>query len=291
MSKRIELLIIDPQNDFCTKDAEILDPSTGDTEKIKGALFVGGANEDMKRLAQFINRIGDKLYDIHVTLDSHRLVDISHPIFWEDMQGNYPDPFTIISFADVQNGIWRAKNPGYQIKANNYVRILEENGRYPLCIWPPHCLIGTWGHNVVPILFKEMLAWEEKNFANVDFITKGSNPFTEHYSGVQADVPDPTDPSTQLNTGLINTLQEADIIILSGEARSHCLANTVIDIANKFDADGNAEYVKKMVLLKDATSDVDDLPGQTMFKDMGEGFVSEMCAKGMELSTCEEFLS
>jgi len=136
-----------------------------------------------------------------------------------------------------------------------------------------------------------MLKWEEKNFANVDFVTKGSNPFTEHYSGVQADVPDPNDPSTQLNTQLINTIQEADIIILSGEARGFCLANTVRDIAAKFDADGNGDYIKKMVLLTDATSDVGDLPGSTMFKDMGESFVSEMVGKGMQLSTCESFLA
>jgi len=144
---------------------------------------------------------------------------------------------------------------------------------------------------LVPCIFDALLKWEGENFANVDFVTKGSNPFTEHYSGVQADVPDPTDPSTQLNTGLINTLQDADIILLSGEARSHCVANTIIDIANKFDADGNGEFIKKMVLLTDATSDVGDLPGSTMFKDMGEAFVSGMRAKGMEVSTTEEYLS
>jgi nicotinamidase/pyrazinamidase len=291
MAKRIELLIIDPQNDFCTERVTSKNHLTGHEIESMGALFVPGADHDMSRLAKFIERAGDKLFDIHVTLDSHRLVDISHPIFWVDKDSNPPEPFTIISYDEVKQGIWRAKNPGYQAKANSYVKSLEDNKRYPLCIWPPHCLIGTWGHNVVPELFDAMLAWEARNFANVDFVTKGSNPFTEHYSGVQADVPDPTDPSTQLNTGLINTLQDADIIILSGEARSHCLANTVLDIAAKFDADGNAEYIKKMVLLTDATSDVPDPPGTTMFSDFGKQFVSDMCAKGMQLSTTEEFLS
>jgi len=276
MAKRIELLIIDPQNDFC-------DP--------KGALYVGGAEDDMSRLASFIDRVSPKLYDIHVTMDSHRLVDISHPIFWVDPDGNSPDPFTIIEYDDVRNGTWKAKNPGYQSTASEYVKTLSKNKRYPLCIWPPHCLIGHWGHNYFPAIGEALLRWEEACFANLDVVTKGSNPFTEHYSGVQADVPDPRDPSTQLNTGLINTLQEADIIILSGEARSHCLANTVRDIADKFDADGNGEFIKKMVLLTDATSDVGDLPGSTMFQDMGEQFVSEMCTKGMQVSTCAEFLA
>ena len=291
MGKRIELLIIDPQNDFCTEQVEIYNPVLANTLTMNGALYVGGAEKDMSRLAKMVNRIGDKLYDIHITLDSHRLVDISHPIFWEDGKGNPPGPFTIISLDDVLKGVWKTKNPGYQIKATNYVRTLADNKRYPLCIWPPHCLIATWGHNVVPELFDSLLKWEADNFANVDFVTKGSNPFTEHYSGVQADVPDPMDPSTQLNTGLINTLQEADIILLAGEARSHCLANTVRDIAKKFDVDGNGEFVKKMVLLKDATSDVGDLPGETMFKDMGEGFVAELTGLGMDISTTEAFLA
>jgi len=46
-----------------------------------------------------------------------------------------------------------------------------------------------------------------------------------------------------------------------------------------------------MVLLKDATSDVGDLPGSTMFKDMGEGFVADLSAKGMDISTTVDFLS
>ena len=89
-----------------------------------------------------------------------------------------------------------------------------------------------------------------------------------------------------LNMDLIETLEDADIILLSGEARSHCLANTVTDIANNF----GEENIKKMVLLTDATTDVPDAPGSTMFKDMGESFVRDMKARGMQVSTTTEFL-
>jgi nicotinamidase-related amidase len=111
-------------------------------------------------------------------------------------------------------------------------------------------------------------------------VTKGSNLWTEHYSAVQADVPDPEDPDTQLNMRLIETLQEADEIILAGEARSHCLANTVLDIANNF----GEENIKKMVLLEDGTSDV---PG---FENLGEDFVKEMKGRGMRISTTTDYL-
>lgn len=272
---KIELLIIDPQNDFC-RDG--------------GALFVPGATEDMGNLAKMITRLKDKIDDIHITLDSHHFVDIAHPIFWLDSSGNHPGPFTIIAAGDVRNGLFRATNPQFQSRAKEYVEALESNGRYPLCIWPPHCLIGSAGYAVInepdAPLFDALIEWE-KDFALVDYVTKGSNFWTEHYSAVQADVPDPQDPDTQLNMRLIETLQLADIILLGGEARSHCLANTVTDIADNF----GEENIKKMVLLQDATTDVADLPGSTMFKDMGEGFVSNLTSRGMQLSTTVEFLA
>jgi len=261
---QLELLIIDPQNDFC-------DPN--------GSLFVPGANQDIERLAQLIQRLSKKIDDIHVTLDTHHLVDIAHPIFWVNSEGNNPNPFTIIEVDDLKNGVWRTSNPQFLKRASEYVEKLAQNGRYPLCIWPPHCLIGSPGHNVYPVLYKELLDWEN-TIAMVDYVTKGSNFWTEHYSAVQADVPDPNDPDTMLNTRLIETLERADIIILAGEARSHCLANTVNDIADSF----GEENIKKMVLMEDATSDV---PG---FEDLGKAFIDNMVKRGMQISNTIDFL-
>ncbi len=203
LKMQIELLIIDPQKDFCDPDM--------------GSLYVPGAENDMARLAAMILRLKDKIDDIHITLDSHHYLDIAHPIFWMDSRGKNPDPFTIITADDVRNGMWRTTNPQFQARAKEYVESLEANGRYPLCIWPPHCLIGSEGYMVVPELFSSLLEWE-KQFAMVDYVTKGSNFWTEHYSAVQADVPDPEDPDTHLNMRIIETLQDADIILLGGSS-------------------------------------------------------------------------
>ncbi len=262
----VELLIIDPQVDFC-------DP--------QGALSVAGADADMGRLARMVRRVTPKLNDIHVTLDSHHLVDIAHPIFWQDEAGRHPAPFTILSAADVQAGRWTTTKPGMHRRALAYVEALEKNGRYPLCIWPPHCLIGSAGHAVVPELFAALQEWEQR-FALVDYVTKGSNIWTEHYSAIQADVPDPADPSTQINTALIQSLLRADLIAVAGEAGSHCLANTVRDIADNF---GDDRYVSKIVLLTDATSPV------TGFAPFQDDFVRDMTRRGMRLSTTTDFLA
>ena len=267
MSKRVELLIIDPQVDFC-------DPH-------KGALYVPGAEHDMRRLAAMIRRLKDKIDDIHVTLDSHHLIHIAHPIFWKDGHGNHPPVFTKISRADVEQGVWTTAVPSLYKRALDYVRKLEQNGRYELTVWPPHCLIGSPGHNVFPELFVALQEWEER-FAFVDYVTKGSNILTEHYSAVQADVLDPADASTQINARLIQTLENADFVAIAGEARTHCLANTVRDIANNF---GDDTFVSKLVLLTDASIDI---PG---FEAHAEGFMREMTGRGMQLSNTTRFLA
>jgi nicotinamidase-related amidase len=264
---KVEGLIIDPQRDFA-------DPNIG-------TLFVNGADDDLRRLARMVTRLGDRVDDYHVTLDSHRIVDVAHPIWWKDSAGNHPTPFTIITLADLDAGRWTTTNPGFFRRSRDYVKALEDGGRYPLCVWPEHCLIGSAGHNVVTALLTALQCWERTSYALVDFVTKGSNIFTEHYSAVKADVPDPQDPTTQINKGLIKTLMEADLVFIAGEALSHCVANTVRDIANEF---GDDSYVKKLVLLTDASSSV------TGFETMGDDFIREMTARGMQTSTTVDFL-
>jgi len=264
--KNVHLVAIDPQTDFC-------DP--------KGNLYVAGAEKDMARLAKMVDRVSDKLEDIHVTLDSHHFVDVAHPIFWKAANGSHPSPFTIITTSDVKNGIWTPTKPSLTKRMTEYVEALETGGKYPLWIWPPHCLIGSRGHGVLPILFDSLVKWEESQFALVDYVTKGSNVYTEHYSAIKSEVTDPADPTTQINTGLINTLMEADLIAVAGEAGSHCLNFTVRDIASAF---GDDSYVSKIVLLTDCTSPV------TGFEASQDQFIKDMTAKGMQLSTSVDFL-
>ena len=271
MAKKVEMVIIDPQKDFC-------DP--------KGALFVPGADADMKRLADFIKRVGSQLSNIHVTLDSHHLLDVAHPIFWRDSDKNNPDPFTIITAQDVKDGKWLPVFANYTKRMIEYVEGLEASGRYPLCIWPPHCLIGTEGAAVMPVLNDALQEWAASKPYLINFVSKGSNIFTEHYSAVKAEVPDAGDPTTQLNTRLINTLMEADTVIIAGEAGSHCVANTVRDIADGF---GNDDAVKKLVLLTDAVSPV--VSPFVDFPKVQQDFIDEMIGRGMQTSTTVDFMA
>jgi nicotinamidase/pyrazinamidase len=267
MTLRLHGLIIDPQEDFCNP---------------KGSLFVPGADADMRRLAALVRRLGNKIEALHVTLDSHHTVDIAHPIWWQDDAGNHPTPFTIITSEDINAGRWRAANPAARERSAQYVQHLATNGRYPLCIWPYHCLIGSAGHAVVPELEAALQEWESTVLAPVDFVTKGSNIWTEHYSALRADVPDPTDPTTLPNEKLLQALREADLVFVGGEAGSHCVANTVRDIVQAF---GDSALLQKLVLLTDATSPV------TGFESLQEAYLADMKAIGLQTATTVDFLA
>ncbi|HZO15095.1 MAG TPA: hypothetical protein VFB62_17590, partial [Polyangiaceae bacterium] len=64
------------------------------------------------------------------------------------------------------------------------------------------------------------------------------------------------------------------------EALSHCLANTVRDVATKF---ADPRYTEKLVLLTDASSNVSG------FEHYGDAFLREMTARGMRTSTTTDF--
>jgi nicotinamidase/pyrazinamidase len=269
MSKvtRVHLLLIDPQNDFC-------DP--------KGSLYVTGADKDMDRVAAMIDRLGSRLDDLHITLDSHRNFDVAHPMYWKDSKGNHPNPFTLISVKDVENGVWVPSVPSLFKRTIEYVKELERKGKYVLCIWNPHCLIGSWGHNVYPSVLNAASSWEKKNIGMINFVTKGSNPYTEHFSAISSEVIDPSDASTQINSALISTLEnDCDLLLIAGEAQSHCVRSTVNDIVKNF---SDPKVAQKMVLLTDGMSSVQG------FEKFGTDFMDEAKAAGVQFSTTTDIL-
>ncbi len=272
-SLKVHLLIIDPQIDFCDLPGS--------------ALPVPGADADMKRVAKLVDRIGHKLDDIHVTLDSHRLIDIAHPAWWVNGKGENPPPFTQISSSDIEAGIWTPRNPSFRARSLAYTKELEAQKKFTLTIWPPHCLIGTAGHNVHPVLNDALQRWSEKQFAMVDYVTKGSNPWTEHYGALLAEVPDPSDPSTGLNTAFLQTIADADIVAVAGEASSHCVLNTVQQIADNIGAD----QVKKFHLLRDGMSPVPAIPNIVDFPAIAEAWLKDMQRLGMKITTTTDFLA
>jgi nicotinamidase-related amidase len=297
MSFKTHLFIVDPQNDFVVPD---------DGHGNKGSLVVPGATGDLDRAAIMIDRLGGKLDDITVTLDSHQTIGIERPKWWKRVgDGAQPAPFTIlgihpdgrriVKFNADATGLhptdeeYTTYLPSFVHKGGptgrgvfGYLEALASKKRYSHVIWPVHCCVGTWGWSIYPPLAAALARWEEQQFGRINYVVKGNNPWTEHFSGVMAEVPDPKDPGTQVNTSMIQSLEDADCIPVLGEALSHCVASTGRDIASAF---SDPKYVPKMVLMTDASSNV---PG---FESFGTNFLQEMVGKGMKTSTTVEFLA
>jgi nicotinamidase-related amidase len=266
---RTQLLIIDPQNDFCDLAA-----APGATP----ALPVTGADADMRRTAALIDAAGDRLDAITITLDSHHRLDIAHPGFWRRGDGGAVGPFTPITAAQVRAGEFLPRDAAALPRALAYLDELESRGRYTLMVWPVHCEIGSWGHNVHGAVRAAYNRWEEARQATVQKVVKGTNPWTEHYSAVQAEVPAGDDPATDLNTALLADLDRADLILVAGEASSHCVKATTEHIVQHLPG-GRPE---RIVLLTDCMSPV------AGFEAQAEGFLAAMRAKGVRLMTSTE---
>jgi nicotinamidase/pyrazinamidase len=281
MKPSAQLLIIDPQNDFCDVPADWrpVDPLTG--AAIAPALPVAGAHADMQRTAAFIRAGGDALGDITITLDSHHRIDIAHPTFWRRADGADVAPFTTITAARLRAGEFLPRDPAAAPRALAYVDELESRGRYTLMVWPVHCEIGTWGHGVHADVRAACNEWEERHLQGVRKVTKGENPWTEHYSAIQAEVPDAADDRTAMNTALLAELDRADLLLIAGEASSHCVRATTEHIAANLPG-GRPE---RIVLLTDCMSPVGG------FEAQHAEFLQAMRARGVRSMSSIEALS
>lgn len=277
MKPRTHLLVIDPQNDFCDLPEawRPQDPLARTATRLAPALPVPGAHADLQRVAQLIRDAGAGIDDITVTLDSHHRVDIAHPPFWVQRDGSPVTPFTAITAAQVRDGAYRPRAAAALPRTLAYLDALEARGRYTLMVWPVHCEIGTWGHAVHAGLQAAYAEWESAGLRQVAKITKGENPWTEHYSALLAEVPSEDDERTQLNTALLQRLAGAGRIVVAGEAGSHCVKATVEDLADQLGPEGT----RRLVLLTDAMSPV------AGFEAQQKAFLSALEARGATLAT------
>jgi nicotinamidase/pyrazinamidase len=263
-----KLLIIDPQNDFCDLEG--------------AALPVAGANADMRRLASLMNKVRTTLSDLIVTLDSHASVGLERTTFWTTGDSAPVVPFTVVTEGDVRQGRFRPRDPHLLPQVLGYLRALEKGGRYRLMVWPVHCVVGTWGHNIHSSVASEIAQWEAHWIRPAFRVLKGQNPMTEQYSAVQAEVPLDDDAQTHTNQGLIARARPQDAtLFVAGEASSHCVAVTMEHLFETM----SLEERRNVVILRDCMSPV---PG---FEAQANAFFEHAYAQGARVMTSDEALS
>ena len=271
MAHHTELLIIDAQNDFCDLPEAwcASDPLSG--RRIAPALPVPGAHTDLLRLAGFIDRAAARIDGITVTLDAHHRHHIAHPGYWRSGDGKPPAPFTTITAAQVRAGAFSPVQAAEHGRTLAYLDALQAAGRYTLMVWPVHCQLGSWGQGLHAAVLAACNAWEDGRHTAVRVVAKGSYPWSEHYSALQAEVPAAGEPSTALNRRLLDRLDQADSLLIAGQASSHCVKATVEHLVAHLPS-GRPE---RLILLTDCMSPVSG------FEAQAAAFLDKMRALGV----------
>lgn len=280
---KICLVAVDVQNTFCIPEFE---------------LFVGGrsgtgAVDDNRRLCEFIYRNLDVLTQIYPTMDTHQPMQIFHSIFLINDRGEHPEPYTLISPEEIEQGVWRINpdvcrmlgmDPEYgQRHLKHYTGRLKTGGKYNLTIWPYHAMLGGIGHALVSAVEEAIFFHSVARLSQPEFQIKGNNPLTEHYSVFGPEVLSGADekPIARKNTSLIEKLIQFDAVIITGQAKSHCVAWTIEDLLEDFLLRGKA-LTRKVYLLEDCTSPV-VVPSVVDYTDQANAVFQKFAEAGMHI--------
>ncbi|MDR1732606.1 MAG: isochorismatase family protein [Synergistaceae bacterium] len=228
------LVIVDPQNDFCDK---------------KGSLYVDGAEDDILRLSKYIETTEETPREIFVSLDSHDRVAIFHPSFWVNPAGRHPEPFTPITPASFAGGDWRPAASQNRPFAEQMFSVMKTRGIPSLMLWPEHCVVSTWGHQIADPLQRALETWRGKTGLAARYVFKGENPFTDQFSIFEG--LDDSWPETAFNTALFARLEAFDRVTFGGEALSHCVRESILSYVKR-----PRSRRQEVRLLQDCTSPV-----------------------------------
>lgn len=259
---RTLLLCIDMQRDFMEG----------------GPLGVAGSLGDVKRLTRFIYRNMTKITEIAASLDTHSPRQIFHQCWWRNADGQMPAPFTVITAKDVKEGRWR---PLYEKeKSEEYLEYLETGGQKQLVIWPYHCIAGTAGCAFENQFSNMIHFFSAAREAGLKKIVKGTLPATEFYGIVSPEY----DPGgSYANRELLDDLKRCDKLVIAGEARDYCVAQSVLQICEAMEKEKKRPEI---FIMEDCMSCVgpDAASVSAMYKEWSDKFSFRI------VKSTEEFL-
>jgi nicotinamidase-related amidase len=276
--ERIAAFGIDCQVAFCTPGA---------------SLFVPGAVEDTVRAIEWLYRNLPRVTTLVLSMDTHSVHQIFHPAAWVDAEGRHPAPFTAISTDDVRNGRWipvlHAEGVAdVRALCLEYCTQLEKSGRYVLTIWPYHALLGGASHALVPSLMEAALFHAVARRTETVFEMKGRAATTENYSVLSPEVRTLGGRTVgHFNTGLFDLLLGHDRVYVFGQAKSHCVRSTLLDVMEECRR-RDPSRLGRVHVLADAMSPVpppplDPLPPALDFPRVAEEALRTFAAAGMRI--------
>jgi nicotinamidase-related amidase len=235
---RIRLLLVDEQKDFCFPE---------------GSLYVGGrsgsgAMDDSDRLARFVYQNLGAISEITCTMDTHYPYQVFSPAFWRDETGAPPSPHREVGAEEVRSGklvpdpelaAWASRGDRDWLARQLafYCDELERGGKYKLYLWPIHCILGSDGHALAGVIQEARMFHAYVRRAPNGVEIKGGHTLTENYSV------------------LVDALLAEDVLVVAGQAASHCVRFTLEDLLGEIRR-RDASLARKLYLLTDCMSAV-----------------------------------
>lgn len=250
-NKRTLLLAIDMQKDFMEG----------------GALGVPNSKKDVENITKFIYKNMDKITNIMCSLDTHSPMQIFHPCWWVNKEGKNPDPYTIISKEDFDNKVWMPKNTINEEKSKEYIYELSKVGKQ-LCIWPYHCIQGTDGGTLENEFAKMVYFHSVARNTHNKMVPKGMDPYSEMYGIIKPEY----SRTSFINKDVLDAIKTYDEVYIVGEASSHCVLESVKQIAQYFK--DRLDITKRLTVLTDCTSPIQGYEEATIkeFKLLNEKY-------------------
>ena len=270
----VQVLIIDKQKDFCNP---------------RGSLYVAGrsgtgAIDDCDRASQWIYKNLGIIKEITTSLDTHYPIQIFFTSFWIGSDGKPLQSHTLIrlsaderrfeNFRFGANGIevidgdvkpnpaiasWVCNgNYPFLIEyCKHYCRQLAKGGKYTLYLWPFHCEFGSPGYDLQGVIYEAVMFHAFTRQAPSHREAKGGHILSENYSVLSQEVMAYQDgsPLTQINAKFVSRLQKANMLVVFGEAASHCDKSTIEDVLIRV-ANNDPKLAQKIYVVRDLMSSV-----------------------------------
>lgn len=245
-TRKVATVIVDPQWDFVSPT---------------GNLSVPNAQDDIARGVDWIYRNISDLSSFYVSEDIHLPWQIFYTTWWAyaDAPTVHPPEWTMISLNAQSEAVDQTGrrmipliDPRWTLQT--YLPKLKANSQKDLMLWPYHCMEGTMGSAIMPALSEALSFHSAARKSQVSFISKGRAPRTEHFGIFAAEMPDPNDPSTAMNAAILDVIARHDLIYVWGEAKSHCVLETMRQIVTYFK--NQPEVLRRIRFIEDCTSSV-----------------------------------
>lgn len=214
-NKQFNLLIIDAQEDFCNSAT--------------GSLYINGAHEDCRRIANFIEENGDNIKSIVLTVDWHSFNHCSFSTTWGKEN-------KIISTPVEQ---WLNEHP--DIPVEELPGIVGDN----IVTWPQHCIAYDRGAAIQPLVWKACLSFKVK-YPDKKIIVFRKGIDCEEYSAFARNE---MGYSFEQMSFLMDKITP---LYIMGEAADVCVKNSLSHLLSRYDMGEN------IIVLKDYMSAVDE---------------------------------